>query len=221
MIIGTLEDIVLRLDMRVNTLERRLQAALPPVRTEPESPDLGDLEDTIRSAPADMLEDTIRSLYVTIEELRVQLEDAKRTEHDLDAEVARLTKENQRLTQLAWEAQAQVDKLKQHNDDLARDAGSLIGARALNEALTQKQHMLEAKNQKLADSLAHERAERDLALEQLDAARRGHADMKNRLDATTGAHRALVRHMVEQRRGLLSILRSEPPGPDTDICDND
>jgi chromosome segregation ATPase len=159
MIIGTLEDIVLRLDMRVNTLERRLQAALPPARSgrEPESPDLGDLEDTIRSAPADMLEATIRSLYVTIEELRVQLEDAKRTEHDLDAEVARLTKENQRLTQLAWEAQAQVDKLKQHNDDLARDAGSLIGARALNEALTQKQHMLEAKNRDLEERLERHR----------------------------------------------------------------
>jgi chromosome segregation ATPase len=166
MIIGTLEDVVLRLDMRVNTLERRLQAALPPARSgrEPESPDLGDLEDTIRSAPADMLEDTIRSLYVTIEELRVQLEDAKRTERDLDTEVARLTKENQRLTQLAWEAQAQVDKLlvevkdlKQHNDDLARDAGSLIGARALNEALTQKQHMLEAKNNELVERLERHR----------------------------------------------------------------
>jgi len=145
MIIGSMEDIVTRLDMRVNTLERRLQAAQAAVHTEPESPDLGDLEDTIKS------------LYGTIEGLKNQLHDAKQTERDLDAEVARLTKENQRLTQLAWEAQAQVDKLKQHNDDLARDAGSLIGARALNEALTQKQHMLEAKNRDLEERLERHR----------------------------------------------------------------
>ena len=145
MIIGSMEDIVTRLDMRVNTLERRLQAAQAAVHTEPESPDLGDLEDTIKS------------LYGTIEGLKNQLHDAKQTERDLDAEVARLTKENQRLTQLAWEAQAQVDKLKQHNDDLARDAGALIGARALNEALTQKQHMLEAKNRDLEERLERHR----------------------------------------------------------------
>ncbi len=61
--------------------------------------------------------------------------------------------ENARLTKLAWEAQAQVARLlkqvkdlEARNDELSRDAGTLIGARALNEALTQKQHKLEAEN---------------------------------------------------------------------------
>jgi chromosome segregation ATPase len=169
MIIGSLEDIVTRLDMRVNTLELRLKLMdhQPELQPEPESPDLGDLEDTIRSAPADMLEETIRSLYVTIEGLKNQLYDAKRTERDLDAEIVALQKENHRLTRLAWQAEQdkrgaeaiakaaaeELEQIKQHNDDLARDAGALIGARALNEALTQKQHMLEAKNRDLEERL--------------------------------------------------------------------
>jgi chromosome segregation ATPase len=187
MIIGSLEDIVTRLDMRVNTLERRLQAALPAVHTEPESPDLGDLEATIKS------------LYVTIEGLKNQLHDAKQTERDLDTEVARLTKENQRLTKLAWQAEQD----KQAADALVK---TYLGQLKAGE-----------------DNVKQARQERDLALEQLDAARRGHADMKNRLDATSGAHRVLVQHVVEQRRRLLSILGTNPPGPgtDTDVCDND
>lgn len=143
MIIGSMEDIVTRLDMRVNTLELRLKLLEHQPELQPE--------------PQPDLDATIRSLHESNEGLRNLLADAKRTERDLDAEVARLTKENQRLTQLAWEAQAQVDKLKQHNDDLARDAGSLIGARALNEALTQKQHMLEAKNRDLEERLERHR----------------------------------------------------------------
>ena len=143
MIIGSMEDIVTRLDMRVNTLELRLKTLEHRPELQPE--------------PQPDLEATIRSLHESNVDLRGQLADAKRTELDLDAEVARLTKENQRLTKLAWEAQAQVDKLKQHNDDLARDAGSLIGARALNEALTQKQHMLEAKNNELVERLERHR----------------------------------------------------------------
>jgi len=143
MIIGSMEDIVTRLDMRVNTLELRLKTLehRPELQPEPE-PDL---------------EATIRSLHESNEGLRNLLADAKQTERDLDAEVARLTKENQRLTQLAWEAQAQVDDLARRNDDLARDAGALIGARALNEALTQKQHMLEAKNNELVERLERHR----------------------------------------------------------------
>jgi len=143
MIIGSMEDIVTRLDMRVNTLELRLKTLEHRPELQPE--------------PQPDLDATIRSLHESNEGLRNLLADAKQTERDLDAEVARLTKENQRLTQLAWEAQAQVDKLKQHNDDLARDAGSLIGARALNEALTQKQHMLEAKNRDLEERLERHR----------------------------------------------------------------
>jgi chromosome segregation ATPase len=51
----------------------------------------------------------------------------------------------------------QRDDLARRNDDLARDAGSLIGARALNEALTQKQHMLEEKNRDLEERLERHR----------------------------------------------------------------
>ena len=96
--------------------------------------------------PQPDLDVTIKSLHNTIEGLRNQLYDAQRTERDLDAEVAALQKENTRLTKLAWEAQKKVEALEARNDELSRDAGTLIGVRALNEALTQKQHKLEAEN---------------------------------------------------------------------------
>jgi chromosome segregation ATPase len=142
--IDDLERAVLRLNLEVQANTMNVEKLMSAVHTEPPEPQPD-------------LEATIRSLHESNEGLRNLLADAKQTERDLDAEVARLTKENQRLTQLAWEAQAQVDKLKQHNDDLARDAGALIGARALNEALTQKQHMLEAKNRDLEERLERHR----------------------------------------------------------------
>ncbi len=155
MIIGSLEDIVTRLDMRVNTLELRLK--------------LMDHQPELQPEPPPDLEATIRSLYVTIEGLKNQLYDAKRTERDLDAEIVELQKENRRLTQLAWQAvqdkrvaAEELERIKQHNDELSRDAGTLIGVRALNEVLTQKQHILEAKNKdleryrNLADNVADE-----------------------------------------------------------------
>lgn len=178
MIIGSMEDIVTRLDMRVNTLELRLKTLEHRPELQPE--------------PQPDLEVTIRSLHESNEGLRNLLADAKQTERDLDAEVARLTKENQRLTKLAWETQAQVDKLlvevkdlKQHNDDLSRDAGALIGARALNEALTQKQHMLEAKNR----------------------------DLEERLERH--------RDCIDRTADALELLGFHVFAPGTDVCDND
>jgi chromosome segregation ATPase len=146
MIIGSLEDIVTRLDMRVNTLELRLK--------------LLDHQPELQPEPPPDLEATIRSLHESNDGLRNLLADAKQTERDLDAEIVALQKENHRLIRLAWQAEQdkrgaetiakaaaeKLERIKQHNDDLSRDAGALIGARALNEALTQKQHMLEAKN---------------------------------------------------------------------------
>lgn len=103
--------------------------------------------------PQPDLDATIKSLYGTIEGLKNQLYDAKQTERGLDAEVVELQKENHRLTRLAWQAvqdkrlaAEELERIKQHNDELSRDAGALIGARALNEVLTQKQHQLEAEN---------------------------------------------------------------------------
>lgn len=103
--------------------------------------------------PQPDLDATIKSLRDTIEGLRNQLYDAKQTERGLDAEAVELQKENHRLTRLAWQAvqdkrvaAEELERVKQHNDELSRDAGTLIGARALNEVLTQKQHKLEAEN---------------------------------------------------------------------------
>lgn len=142
--IDDLELAVLRLNLEVQANTMNVEKLMLAVHTEPPEPEPD-------------LEATIKSLYGTIEGLKNQLHDAKRTELDLEEDIRKLEAENKRLTQLAWEAQAQVDKLKQHNDDLARDAGALIGARALNEALTQKQHMLEAKNNELVERLERHR----------------------------------------------------------------
>jgi len=164
MIIGSLEDIVTRLDMRVNTLELRLKLLEHQPELQPE--------------PQPDLEATIRSLYESNVDLRGQLADAKLTERDLDAEVVRLTKENQRLTKLAW--QAEQDK----------------------QTAEAVQHMLEEKNRDLADSLAHERVERDLALKQRD-------NLALRLADVQRQHEAMAQSVTEQRRGLLSILGVE------------
>jgi len=170
MIIGSLEDIVTRLDMRVNTLELRLK--------------LMDHQPELQPEPQPDLEATIRSVRESNEGLRNLLADAKLTERDLDAEVVRLTKENQRLTKLAW--QAEQDK----------------------QTAEAVQRMLEEKNRDLADSLAHERVERDRALKQRDA-------LKQRLADEAGKHAALAQSVTEQRVALLGILGVAPDGPST------
>jgi len=130
MIIGSLEDIVTRLDMRVNTLELRLKLLEHQPELQPE--------------PQPDLDATIRSLYGTIEGLKNQLHDAKQTERDLDAEVVRLTKENQRLTKLAWQAEQD----KQAADALVR---TYLGQLKAGE-----------------DNVERARQERDRALSQRD-----------------------------------------------------
>jgi chromosome segregation ATPase len=206
MIVSWVEQAVTRMDTRVMNLEYsvamltgRLEAVEKQAAAEPPEP------------PPD-LEATIRSLHESNVDLRGQLADAKQTERDLDAEVARLTKENQRLTQLAWQAEQDkqaadalvrtylgqlkavednVERARQERDlalkqrdDLARDAGALIGARALNEALTQKQHMLEAKNR----------------------------DLEERLERH--------RDCIDRTADALELLGFQVFAPGTDICDN-
>jgi chromosome segregation ATPase len=86
---GAVADTVHRLHLRVATLHRRvdeLSGSVEPPEPEPD------------------LDATIRSLHESNDGLRNLLEDAKRTERDLDAEVVELQKENRRLTQLAWQA---------------------------------------------------------------------------------------------------------------------
>lgn len=146
--------------------------------------------------PQPDLEVTIKSLHNTIEGLRNQLDDARQTERDLDAEVAKLTRENTRLTKLAWEAQKKVEALEARNDELSRDAGTLIGVRALNEALTQKQHQLEADNKALRASSS------EIA-----------AIYEDRLESIRAATDSLV--------ALLERLGFNVFRPGHDACDND
>lgn len=93
-----------KLALRVMELERRLDDM-----TENQEP----------PEPPPDLEATIRSLRESNEGLRNLLEDAKRTERDLDAEVARLTKENRRLAEsLAFE-RGERDAMRDERDALS------------------------------------------------------------------------------------------------------
>jgi hypothetical protein len=170
--IDDLELAVLRLNLEVQANTMNVEKLMLAVHTEPPEPEPD-------------LEATIRSLHESNVDLRGQLADAKRTELDLEEDIRKLEAENKRLTKLAWQAEQDkqaadalvrtylgqlkagednVERARQERDlalkqrdDLARDAGSLIGARALNEALTQKQHMLEAKNNELVERLERHR----------------------------------------------------------------
>ena len=149
-------DLRLRLDALTQKVET-LSANVEPPETQPD------------------LDATIKSLYATIEGLKNQLYDAKQTERGLDAEVVELQKENHRLTRLAWQAvqdkrlaAEELERIKQHNDQLSRDAGTLIGVRALNEALTQKQYVLEAKNKDLEERLERYRNLADNVADELE-----------------------------------------------------
>jgi chromosome segregation ATPase len=151
--VDDLERAVLRLHLDLEMLTQKVERLLPYV--EPPEP------------PPDLLV-TIKSLHESNDGLRVQLEDAKRTERDLDAEVVRLTKENQRLTRLAW--QAEQDK-RAAEDALKSTRLDLLSSEADAER---------ARNQR-----------DNLALRLADAQRQ---------------REAMAQRVVEQRRGLLSIL---------------
>ncbi|MFZ9393358.1 MAG: hypothetical protein ACO28P_05355 [Ilumatobacteraceae bacterium] len=101
-------DLRLRLDALTQKVEM-LSAHVEPPESQPD------------------LEVTIKSLHNTIEGLRNQLDDARQTERDLDAEVAKLARENARLTKLAWEAQKKVEDLEADNKAL-RATSSEIAA---------------------------------------------------------------------------------------------
>ena len=87
--LNDLEDHVMHLHLRVHTLTQTVERLLPCVEPPEPQPDL-------------LV--TIKSLHESNDGLRNQLQAAKLTEQDLDAEVVRLTKENQRLTKMAWNA---------------------------------------------------------------------------------------------------------------------
>jgi len=158
--VGDLERAVLRLHLDLETLTQKVERLLPCVEPPEPQPDLLA---------------TIKSLHESNDGLRVQLEDAKRTERDLDAEVVRLTKENQRLTKMAWSAE---------QEKRAAD----IAAKVAIEELRSTQANVERARQ-----------ERDLAYRERD-------DLAQRLANEAGKHAALAQRVVEQRRGLLSIL---------------
>jgi hypothetical protein len=88
--VNDLERAVLRLHLDLETLAQKVEKLS--VHVEPPEPQ------------PDLLV-TIKSLHESNDGLRSQLQAAKLTEQDLDAEVIRLTKENQRLTKMAWNAE--------------------------------------------------------------------------------------------------------------------
>ena len=88
--LNDLEDHVMHLHLRVDTLTQTVERLLPCVEPPEPQPDL-------------LV--TIKSLHESNDGLRNQLQAAKLREQDLDAEVVRLTKENQRLTKMAWNAE--------------------------------------------------------------------------------------------------------------------
>jgi chromosome segregation ATPase len=85
-----LEQAVLRLHLDLETLAQKVEKLSAHVEPPEPQPDL-------------LV--TIKSLHESNDGLRNQLQAAKLTEQDLDAEVVRLTKENQRLARLAWQAE--------------------------------------------------------------------------------------------------------------------
>lgn len=163
-----------KLALRVVELERRLDDLTE--KREPPEP------------PPD-LEETIRSVRESNEGLRNLLADAKQTERDLDTEVARLTKENQRLTQLAW--QAEQDKrsvevaLKAAVEELKSACAGVEQARLERDDLARR---LEFE----CEELFAMRAERD--------------ELSLRLADERRQREALIQRALELRRGLLSVL---------------
>jgi len=88
--VDDLERAVLRLHLDLETLAQKVEKLSAHVEPPEPQPDL-------------LV--TIKSLHESNDGLRNQLQAAKLTEQDLDAEVVRLTKENQRLTKMAWNAE--------------------------------------------------------------------------------------------------------------------
>jgi len=88
--IDELEQAALRMHIQVEALTQKVEKLSAHVEPPEPQPDL-------------LV--TIKSLHESNDGLRNQLQAAKLTEQDLDAEVVRLTKENQRLTKMAWNAE--------------------------------------------------------------------------------------------------------------------
>jgi len=88
--VDDLERAVLRLHLDLETLAQKVEKLSAHVEPPEPQPDL-------------LV--TIKSLHESNDGLRNQLQAAKLMEQDLDAEVVRLTKENQRLTKMAWNAE--------------------------------------------------------------------------------------------------------------------
>jgi uncharacterized protein (DUF3084 family) len=88
--VNDLEQAVLRLHLDLETLAQKVEKLSAHVEPPEPQPDL-------------LV--TIKSLHESNDGLRNQLQAAKLMEQNLDAEVVRLTKENQRLTKMAWNAE--------------------------------------------------------------------------------------------------------------------
>ena len=88
--VNDLERAVLRLHLDLETLAQKVEKLSSHVEPPEPQPDL-------------LV--TIKSLHESNDGLRNQLQAAKLMEQDLDAEVVRLTKENQRLNKMVWNAE--------------------------------------------------------------------------------------------------------------------
>jgi len=144
--IDELERAVLRLNLEVQATMMNVEKLMLAVHTEPPEPEPD-------------LDATIRSLHESNVDLRGQLADAKLTERDLAAEVVQLTKENQRLTKLAWQAEQD----KQAADALVR---TYLGQLKAGE-----------------DNVERARQERDRALKQRDDLALRLADVRRQHEA--------------------------------------
>lgn len=153
--IDDLERAVLRLHLDLETLAQKVEKLSAHVEPPEPQPDL-------------LV--TIKSLHESNDGLRVQLEDAKRTERDLDAEVVRLTKENQRLTKLAWNAEQ--DK-RVAEDALKSTRLDLLSSEADAERAREQLDLAYRERDDLAQRLANEAGNHAALMQRVEEKRRG------------------------------------------------
>jgi len=153
--VDDLERAVLRMHLDLETLAQKVERLLPCVEPPEPPPDL---------------DATIKSLHESNDGLRVQLEDAKRTERDLDAEVVRLTKENQRLVKLAWN----VEQDKRAAETATKVAiEELRSAQANVERARQERDLAYRERDDLAQRLANEAGNHAALMQCVEEQRRG------------------------------------------------